>query len=61
MKNTLWTVVTVVAVFLGFFLGYSVSPMLEVGISAAKGEKTEVTTEMDQDMEEYYRDLLKDK
>ena len=60
MKNTLWTVVAVVAVFLGFFLGYSVSPMVEVGISAVKGEKTEITTEMDQDMEEYYRDLLKE-
>ena len=60
MKNTLWTVVAVVAVFLGFFLGYSVSPMVEVGISVVKGEKTEITTEMDQDMEEYYRDLLKE-
>jgi len=58
MKNTLWTVVTVVAAFLGFFLGYSVSPMAEVGLSAVKGEQTEIKPEIDQDMQDYYKNLL---
>lgn len=35
MKTTLWIVIVIVAVFMGFLLGYSVSAY--TGIQAAKG------------------------
>ena len=59
MKNTLWTVVSVVALFLGFSLGYSTAPMMQVGLDVVRGEQTEIKPEIDEATEQYYKDLLK--
>lgn len=61
MKNGLWVVIVVVAIFMGFLMGYSLPPMYEVGLignnnNQAVGLKSEVSKEMEQ----YYQDLLKD-
>ena len=59
MKNTLWIVVVVIAVFLGFLMGYSVPPFLEVGFAVGKG-KTAPPTKIDKKAEDYYKNLYKD-
>jgi len=61
MRNTLWTMILVAAVFVGFMMGYSVPPMVEVGLigggdNAAPGMKSGV----DENLEEYYRSLSLD-
>ncbi len=62
MKNTLWTMVLITAVFTSFLLGYSVPPLLEVGMIDTKGEKPSPTMEpkLNEQMEEYYRKLLEE-
>lgn len=35
MKNNLWVMITLVACFLGFLMGYSVPPFMEVAMSDA--------------------------
>jgi len=49
----------ITAVFTSFLLGYSLPPLLEVGMIGGKSEVTPGTTEpqMDKEMEEYYRKL----
>jgi len=59
MKNTLWVVVVVIAVFLGFLMGYSVPPFLEIGFAVGKGKKAP-PTKIDKTMEDYYKNLYKD-
>ena len=61
MSSTYWTMILITGVFIGFLMGYSVPPMVEVGMIGG-GDIAEVglQSEMDQDMEEYYRSLLQD-
>ena len=61
MSSTYWTMILITGVFIGFLMGYSVPPMVEVGMIGG-GDRAEVglQSEMDQDMEEYYRSLLQD-
>ncbi len=60
MKNTFWTMFLITAVFTSFLLGYSVPPLLEVGMIGGKGEKPSPAMEqtLNKQMEEYYRSLL---
>ncbi len=60
MKNTLWTMVLITAVFTSFLLGYSVPPLLGSGMIGGKGGKQSPSIEpkLDKQMEEYYRSLL---
>ncbi len=62
MKNTLWTMFLITAVFTSFLLGYSVPPLLEVGMIGTTGEKPSPTTKpkLNKEMEEYYRSLLEE-
>lgn len=62
MRNTLWTMFLITAVFTSFLLGYSVPPLLEVGMIGGKGEKTSSIREpkLNKQMEEYYRNLLEE-
>lgn len=50
--------ILITGIFLGFLMGYSVPPMVEVGMIGG-GENTKIgpKSEIDQDMEEYYRGL----
>lgn len=58
MSRTLWTMILVTGVFVGFMMGYSVPPMVEVGLIGS-GDNAEVglKSEVDEDLEEYYRSL----
>ena len=60
MKNELWVVILVVAVFMGFMMGYSLPPMFEAGMIGAKSEQgVGVKPDVNKDMQEYYRQLQK--
>ena len=61
MKGGLWVVIIVVGSFMGFLMGYSLPPMIEVGMIGG-GEKQEIgiQTEVTEDMQEYYNNLLKE-
>ncbi len=60
MKKSLWIVVVIVAAFLGFLVGYSVPPMVEVGMIGGSGEQPRARDELSKEMQEYYEELLKE-
>ena len=61
MKSGLWVVILVVSLFMGFMMGYSVPPMIEVGmIGAEEGQSVGLKTEVNEEMEEYYKQLAGD-
>ena len=61
MKNGLWVVIVVVAIFMGFLMGYSLPPMYEVGLIGNKNDQAVgLKSEVNKEMEQYYQDLLKD-
>lgn len=60
MKNSLWMVIVIVAAFLGFLIGYTLPPLIEVGMIGGKGEKPGMQTELSEEMQDYYEDLLKE-
>ncbi len=60
MKRDLWIVIAVTAAFVGFLIGYSLPPLIQTGMLTGKGEQAELTRELGEDVEQYYRDLLKD-
>jgi len=60
MKSDLWVVIVVTVTFVGFMMGYSLPPLIQTGMLTGKGEKAELTRELGEEMEQYYRDLLKD-
>ncbi len=59
MKDSLWMVIVVVVAFSAFLMGYAVPPLVEVGMIGGKGDGAEVgiKTDMNQEMDEYYRGL----
>lgn len=60
MKNELWIVILVVAVFMGFMMGYSLPPMIEVGMIGGKPERAiGVKSGVNKEMEQYYKELEK--
>lgn len=61
MKNGLWVVILVVTVFMGFLMGYSLPPMIEVGmIGGEKNEAIGLKSDVDEDLEKYYQQLSKE-
>lgn len=60
MKKDLWIVIIVVGGFMGFLLGYSLPPMIDTGLIGPAKEQVGVQTDVDQDMQQHYEDLLKD-
>ena len=59
MKNGLWVVILVVAIFMGFLMGYSLPPMFEVGlIGASKDQPVGLKSDVNEEMEQYYQNLL---
>lgn len=61
MKNELWIVILVVAVFMGFMMGYSLPPMIEVGMIGGKPEQAiGIKSDVTKEMEQYYKDLQKE-
>lgn len=58
MNTTFWIVFLVTGIFIGFLMGYSVPPMVEVGmIGGGDGHEIGVKSGIDEDMEKYYRSL----
>jgi hypothetical protein len=59
MSNSLWTIILITGIFTGFLMGYSVPPMVEVGMIGGKAD-IGLAGEVDEDLEEYYRSLSVD-
>ena len=58
MKSGLWVVILVVGLFMGFLMGYSLPPMIEVGmIGGEKDQSIGLKSDVDKDLEEYYKSL----
>ncbi len=57
MKSSLWTVVVLVAGFIGFLMGYSLSPMIESGMIGGAPGTAGIKAEVSEDMQEYYSKL----
>jgi hypothetical protein len=62
MTSSFWKVILVIVGFSGFLMGYAVPPLLEVGMIGGGGEGRDIgiKSDVDEEMEEYYRNLLKD-
>lgn len=57
MKKELWVVIAVVGAFMGLMIGYSVPPMLEVGLIGGDKESVGISTEMSDELAEHYKNL----
>lgn len=60
MKRELWVVIAVVGAFMGLMIGYSVPPMLEVGLIGGEKEAVGISTEVSDDLAEHYKNLTED-
>ena len=58
MKKELWIVIAVVGAFMGLMIGYSVPPMLEVGLIGGDKETVGINTEMSDELAEHYKNLV---
>jgi hypothetical protein len=58
MKKELWVVIAVVGAFMGLMIGYSVPPMLEVGLIGGDKETVGINTEMSDELAEHYKNLV---
>lgn len=60
MKSDLWIIFTIISGFMGFLLGYSTPPMMEVGLGGSHDEIAttgEQESSTEQDMTDYYKQL----
>ena len=61
MKSGLWVVILVVGLFMGFMMGYSLPPMIEVGmIGGDENQQIGIKDEVSEDLDEYYKKLAGD-
>ena len=60
MKKELWVVIVVVGAFMGLMIGYSVPPMLEVGLIGGDKENVGIKTEVNEDLLKHYNSLADD-
>ena len=59
MKKGLGVVIVVVGAFMGFLFGYSVPPMVEVGMIGGEGhQQAGIKSDMTDEMKEHYESLL---
>jgi len=61
MRNSLWIVIAIVSTILGFVMGYATAPMVETGMLTGKGGKPPAKVESAKEMEQYYKDLFREK
>ena len=57
MKKELWVVIVVVGSFMGVLIGYSVPPMLEVGLIGGDKENVGIKTEVSDELMDHYKEL----
>ena len=58
MKKELGVVIVIVGAFMGVLIGYSVPPMLEVGLIGGEKQNVGISTEMSEDLAEHYKSLV---
>lgn len=58
MKKELWVVIMIVGAFMGLLIGYSVPPMLEVGLIGGDRQNVGISTEMSDELAEHYKSLV---
>jgi len=56
MKQQLWIIILLVVTLLGFMMGYSVPPFMEVGFGV-KSESSTPQAVPPEDLEQYYKSL----
>lgn len=61
MRNSLWVMIVIMAAIMGFIMGFSTSPMIEAGMFSGKGAAPGVKGDAKKELEQYYRDLYKEK
>lgn len=61
MRSSLWIVVGIVSTILGFVMGYATAPMVETGMLTGKGGKPASKVESTKELEQYYKDIFKEK
>jgi len=61
VRSHLWAIIVVVAAIMGFLMGYSTSPMIETGMLGGSGAAPAPKGETKKEIEQYYKDLLKEK
>jgi hypothetical protein len=59
MNKTFGIVILIVAIFIGFLLGYSIPPFIHAGVFSDREEKG-VEIVIDENLEKFYDDLYKD-
>ncbi len=60
MKHTFAIVMIVVAVFIGYMLGYSIPPFIHAGVFSTERTEKGVEVKIDDTTEQYYKELYKD-
>jgi len=57
MKQQLWIIILMVSVLLGFMMGYSVPPFMEVGFGVKTESAPTQQAETIENLEDYYKSL----
>ncbi len=58
MKTDFWIITIIVMAFVSYLMGYSVPPLVEVGmIGGGESEEVGLKSKVDKSMEAYYRGL----
>lgn len=58
MDRTLIIVITIITLFTGFLIGFSLPPFMQAGVFSERTDKG-VESKIDKKMEQYYKDLYK--
>lgn len=61
MRNSLWAVIAIVGAIMGFLMGYSTAPMIESGMLSGQGGKPPPKIETSKELEQYYKELYKER
>ena len=59
MPKTFGLILFIVIMFVGYLLGYSIPPFIQAGVFSDREVKG-VATEIDEDLEEYYKQLYQE-
>ena len=60
MKNMFGIIILIVALFIGFLLGYSIPPFIHAGVFSSDRAEKGVEVVIDEDLEKFYEDLYKE-
>lgn len=61
MQKSLWTIFAILGALMGFLMGYATAPMIESGLMSGEGGKPRTSIETKKEIEQYYKDLYKEK